>query len=113
MRDNTSGGALTETTLLVLLSLYREMHGYGIRQWIEDKTEGRVALGMGTLYGAIGNLEKRGWIVQSSRRDTRVNYLLTDAGREQVLRERARLKALMTLIDHVTEAENEKNQVLL
>lgn len=48
--DSISSGALTgETTLLVLLSLYKELHGYGVKLFIEEKTNGRVVLGMGTL----------------------------------------------------------------
>lgn len=35
MRDNVSGGALTETSLLVSLSVYEELHGYGIKLFIE------------------------------------------------------------------------------
>lgn len=38
MRDNIKGGALTETTLLILLALYEPRHGYGINKFIEDKT---------------------------------------------------------------------------
>ena len=53
------GGALTETTFLILLALYEPKHGYGIMQFIEDETNGRVSLGAGTLYGAINTLEKR------------------------------------------------------
>lgn len=37
MRDSISSGALTETTLLVLLSLYKELHGYGVKLFIEEK----------------------------------------------------------------------------
>lgn len=51
MRDNIGGGALTETTFLVLLSMFSQNHGYGIMQLIERETDGRVILGAGTLYG--------------------------------------------------------------
>ena len=44
MRDNISSGALTETTLLVLLSLYKELHGYGVKLFIEEKTNGRIKI---------------------------------------------------------------------
>lgn len=44
MRDNIKGGALTETTLLVLLALYIPNHGYGIMKFIESTTKGRVDL---------------------------------------------------------------------
>lgn len=101
MREQVSGGALTETTLLVLLSLYTELHGYGIKLLIEEKTEGRVVLGMGTLYGAIKNLVNKGWIVESSREEGKVNYQITDLGREQVVQEERRLAQLQSLIQEI------------
>ena len=87
MRDNISSGALTETTLLVLLALYKELHGYGVKLFIEEKTDGRVVLGMGTLYGAIKNLAEKGWIVES--------------GKEQVKKEEKRLQELQLLIKNI------------
>jgi len=109
MRDNISSGALTETTLLVLLSLYKELHGYGVKLFIEEKTNGRVALGMGTLYGAIKNLVEKGWIVESSRVDGKVNYIITESGKEQVKREENRLCELQLLIKNIRGEEHEKN----
>ena len=62
MRDNVKGGALTEVTFFILLSLYTPRHGYAIMQFVEEKTQGRLALGAGTLYGALTSLQKKGWI---------------------------------------------------
>lgn len=59
MRDHAKGGALTETSFYILLSLYQPNHGYGIMQFIEDTTNGRLTLGAGTLYGALKNLQKK------------------------------------------------------
>ena len=50
MRDNAKGGALTEVTFFILLSLYTPKHGYAVMQFIEDNTKGRLTLGAGTLY---------------------------------------------------------------
>lgn len=36
MRDNAKGGALTEVTFFILLSLYTPKHGYAVMQFIED-----------------------------------------------------------------------------
>jgi len=101
VRDNISSGALTETTLLVLLALYKELHGYGVKLFIEEKTDGRVVLGMGTLYGAIKNLADKGWIIESSRVDGKVNYIITEAGKEQVKKEANRLHELQLLIKNI------------
>ena len=100
MRDNVSGGALTETSLLVLLALCEKRHGYGVKQWIEEMTDGRVSLGMGTLYGAINNMEEKGWIEKHSREGNRINYEMTSLGREQIFQEEERLKELLDLVKH-------------
>ena len=63
MRDNVNGGALTEVTFYILLSLYTPKHGYAVMQFIEEKTAGRLLLGAGTLYGALNSLKKKGWIM--------------------------------------------------
>ena len=44
MRDNAKGGALTEVTFFILLSLYTPKHGYAVMQFIEDSTKGRLTL---------------------------------------------------------------------
>lgn len=62
MRDNAKGGALTEVSFYILLSLYQPKHGYAVMQFIEDKTNGRLSLGAGTLYGALTSLQNKGWI---------------------------------------------------
>lgn len=108
MRDNLSSGALTETTLLVLLALHQELHGYGVKLFVERKTDGRVVLGMGTLYGAIKNLLGKGWIIESSRVDGKINYIITDSGKDQVKKEEERLNNLQLLIKNVRK-ENEKD----
>ncbi len=45
-----------------------ERHGYAIMQAVEEHTGGRVILGPGTLYRAIGHLLENGLIVQTDRR---------------------------------------------
>ena len=62
MRDNMKGGALTEVTFYILLSLYAPKHGYAVMQFIEEKTGGRLSLGAGTLYGALNSLQEKIWI---------------------------------------------------
>ena len=34
MRDNAKGGALTEVTFYILLSLYTPKHGYAVMQFV-------------------------------------------------------------------------------
>ena len=62
MRDNAKGGALTEVTFFILLALHQPRHGYAVMQFVEERTGGRLALGAGTLYGALNALQEKGWI---------------------------------------------------
>ena len=104
MRDNLKGGALTETTLFILLSVYKPNHGYGIMQFIESETNGRVSLGAGTLYGAINTLLKKGWIQPfgDPSNDRKKQYTITVNGREIVENEIIRLKDVLNISFKIT-----------
>lgn len=104
MRDNIKGGALTEVTFFVLLSLYKPRHGYAIMQFIEEKTNGRLVLGAGTLYGAITSLEEKGWITLYGNTDGRKKeYLITNAGKDVCDKEISRLKELVKVAENIME----------
>lgn len=92
---------LTETTFLILLSLSSgKKHGYLIMQDVERLSEGRISLGTGTLYGALGRLLDQGWIErvdeeQESGRPRKV-YALSDLGRRILEAEAERLRSLLS-----------------
>lgn len=90
-------GPLTETVFYVLLALGRPLHGYGIMQYVAEATAGRVALGPGTLYGALTTLADKGWIrpVAGEAGDRRKEYILTAEGRAAVEAEIGRLEELL------------------
>ena len=44
------------TLLKFIQYFFRPKHGYAVMQFIEDNTKGRLALGAGTLYGALNSL---------------------------------------------------------
>jgi DNA-binding PadR family transcriptional regulator len=49
----------------ILLALAGEArHGYGIMQEVARQSAGRVAIGPGTLYGAIKRMRAAGWITE-------------------------------------------------
>ena len=59
---------LTESYFYILLCLYRHAnHGYGIMQEAVELSGGRVRIGSGTMYGAVSNMMKKGWIVTQNR----------------------------------------------
>ncbi len=52
--------------LLILRALHGEpRHGYGVLEWIEERTGPDLLLEEGTLYPALHRLEERGWIEAS------------------------------------------------
>ncbi|NLD31302.1 MAG: PadR family transcriptional regulator [Trichococcus flocculiformis] len=97
-------GALTEVSLLILLSLYEPRHGYAVMLFIEQKTKGRLRLGAGSLYGALNNLADKGWITPLSEADRRrKEYVISDAGKQIVQGEMERLAELSAIAAEITE----------
>ena len=92
---------LTEPTFLILASLAKPRHGYGIMQDAEQMSGGRVRLGPGTLYGALNNLLKQKLIERveegESGEERRKAYRLTPLGRRVVELECERLTGLAKL----------------
>lgn len=91
---------LTPAVFHILLALADgERHGYAIMQEVEETTEGRVAMGPGTLYGSIKRLLRAGLIEESDERPDpaiddrrRRYYRLTELGRRVAEAEAARLE---------------------
>lgn len=76
-------------------------------KFIEQETHGRVALGAGTLYGAIETLLKKGWIrpVETDAEHGKKEYLLTETGRKIAGAESARLSELEKLARRILGGE--------
>ena len=90
---------LTESYFYILLCLYRgPNHGYGIMQQTLELSDGFVRIGSGTMYGATGNMMKKGWIEECPSEggafDRKRQYRLTDTGRQILLEEVNRLRHL-------------------
>lgn len=86
---------LTEPMYYVLLALTEERHGYGIMQCITEMTEGRVAVGAGTLYTLLGRFEKEDIIKQVREEDRKKIYVLTPKGKILLNEEYKRLCQLV------------------
>ena len=84
--------------LQILLALAEEdLHGYGIMRAIEERSEGSVELGPGTLYRTIAHLRDRGWIVEvETRSEGKRTYQITPTGREVAGTEARRLSRLVS-----------------
>jgi DNA-binding PadR family transcriptional regulator len=96
---------LTSQAFHVLIALaVRDQHGYGIMQDVASRTQGKIRLGAGTLYGLIKRLLEDGLIVEvlepkrapKSEDDGRRRYYrLTPQGRRTAQAEVARLNELL------------------
>lgn len=94
---------LTPAVFHILLALAdRERHGYGIMQEVSARTDGKVILGPGTLYGTINRMLEAGYITEAEERsDPQLNderrryYRITTKGRGAALTEVERLEELL------------------
>jgi DNA-binding PadR family transcriptional regulator len=94
---------LTPATFHILLSLTQEVaHGYHIKRMVEQRTDGAVQLGAGTLYTAIRRMLNDGLIKETDapvdRGDVEPGarwrfYKITRHGRAVLKGELARLEA--------------------
>ena len=97
---------LTPGMLHVLIALAdRERHGYAILKEIKRRTEDRVELSAGTLYGIIRRLYSDGMIEESDERpdpdlddERRRYYRLTDFGRRVVAAEAERMESVLRMV---------------
>lgn len=100
--------ALTEAVYYILLALNTPLHGYGIMQFAEKMSNGRMRLAAGTLYGALNTLCEKGWIkelpiAEGSRKK---EYQITDTGKDVLAAEFRRLKQLVQCGESILGGEN-------
>lgn len=99
---------LTESYMYILLCLYHgPNHGYGIMQQTLEYSAGSVQIGSGTMYGAVSNMLKKGWIEECRASEggfeRKRQYQLTPVGRQVLLDEAARLRHLSDTAARVLE----------
>ena len=83
----------------------RERHGYAILKEIKRRTDDRVGLSAGTLYGVIRRLYSDGMIEESDERpdpdlddERRRYYRLTEFGRRVVAAEAERMESVLQMV---------------
>ncbi|MEJ2541045.1 MAG: PadR family transcriptional regulator [Gemmatimonadota bacterium] len=95
---------MTTRTLQILLALAEgPLHGYGIKQRVEERTGGEVRLGSGTLYEAVHRMLEGGVLEEvappaeepSSGGPPRRYYALTEMGRTDLKEELRRMEAVV------------------
>ena len=94
---------LTPAMFHILLALAdKERHGYHIMREVDERTEGNVKLGPGTLYGSIKRMMADGLIQELEERpdselddERRRYYRLTDLGFRVATAEAQRLEQMV------------------
>ena len=94
---------LTAPMFHILLALAdKERHGYDIMREVDQRSEGDVRLGPGTLYGSIKRMLSDGLIEELDDRpdpelddERRRYYRLSDLGRRVAVAEAQRLERLV------------------
>ncbi len=94
--------------VLILRTLaWAPMHGYGISSWINDRSEGALAVEDAALYQALHRLERKGLLESEwgiSEKNHRAKYYtLTSAGRRQLKAEVAELREYMSVLFEVLD----------
>ena len=83
---------LTEQMFYIQLSLQTECCGMDMMERVADMTQGRVAVGPGTLYNLLEEFAKAGMIRETKVEGRRRSYLITPAGRAALAAEYERLE---------------------
>ena len=94
---------LTPAMFHILLALAdKERHGYEIMREVDERSEGKVRVGPGTLYGSIKRMLSDGLIEELDERpdpelddERRRYYRLSDLGRRIAVAEAQRLERLV------------------
>jgi len=107
-KDQSAAGALTPLSpgvFHILLCLGEgERHGYALKREISLRTDGKLKLGPGVLYGSINKMLELGLIEESDDRpdphlddERRRYYRITPYGRKVAQAEAARMRKLVRL----------------
>ena len=86
---------LTEQMFYILLCLRQECCGMDIMEQVKTLTEGRVAVGPGTLYNLLEQFADAGMIRETKAQGRRRSYIITEKGREALEQENARMKTML------------------
>jgi len=105
MAEDRGGEVIKGTLEMIVLEVLRSgpMHGWGITELIERRSDGLLSVNQGSLYPALYRLVARGWVtsewrVTENNRKARY-YTLTRAGRKRLASERAQWEKLSRGVD--------------
>ena len=94
--------------VLILKTLtVKPLHGYGIAEFIRQRSDGDLAVEDAALYQALHRLERKGlvdseWGISDTNRRARF-YSITPGGRKQLRNEVVELRRYMTALFRILE----------
>src|SRR5947207_10428026 len=97
----------TVDVLLLKTLTWTSMHGYGISQWIRQRSDGALSVEDAALYQALHRLERKGWVesewgVSGTNRKAKF-YSITKAGRKQLQADVAELRTYVKALYKVLQ----------
>ncbi|HKG91082.1 MAG TPA: PadR family transcriptional regulator [Gemmatimonadaceae bacterium] len=97
----------TVDVLLLRTLAWSSMHGYDISRWINERSDGALAVEDAALYQALHRLERKGlveaqWAISEKNHRAKY-YSLTSAGRRQLRTEVAELRQYMAVLFKVLD----------
>ena len=75
-------GELTDSIFFILLATSTPIHGYGIMKAVQESTEQSIDIGPATMYTTLKKLNQSGWIYEIGEEDSKILYMITDAGQK-------------------------------
>ncbi|MEX1184710.1 MAG: PadR family transcriptional regulator [Gemmatimonadota bacterium] len=111
MPEARTGDLIRGTLDLLILKTLQPgpMHGWGITELIEQRSDNVLSVNQGSLYPALYRLVQRGWIRSEWRMTENARraryYILTPRGRAQLARERAEWERLSHGVNLILSGE--------
>ena len=109
MGEERGGEVIKGTLEMIVLEVLQRapMHGWGITEVIERRSDGLLSVNQGSLYPALYRLVAQGWVssewgVSENNRKARY-YEITKTGVKQLAREKAHWKSITMAVDRVLE----------
>ena len=100
MSDDRGGEVIKGTLEMIVLEVLQQgsMHGWGITEIIERRSQRLLSVNQGSLYPTLYRLVARGWVssewkTSDNNRQARY-YTITRAGKRQLAAERAQWEKL-------------------
>lgn len=102
---------MTDSTYLILLSLLKERHGYGIMKVIEKTTKGLINIGPASMYTILKKLEVNGDIHLKQDVNRKKMYVITEQGLVRLKQEVERRQLFVEVGEALLKGDSAKSVI--